>query len=378
MEGVNEAAPTGDPHGRHFDAPFIQEGYSGDKAAEHCALRAHLATLIHNPIPMGYYRTASAALPMANSQQTQAQSPAAESTPNVSESSDGTNGAPPPLTAKQLRRLFLRASLPFFGFGLCDNLIMITVGDAIDATFGVTLGFSTMVAAGFGQAVSDGAGISIQGAIENASDRMGLPSTEITPAQEAMASTRWWTQAFRTIGIVSGCLVGVLFALLFDGGNRPRLLDSLFRTLPEETRRDLMSKQTVRTFAEGDRILNYGEEAGGFFIIATGLVDIVGRDDAGDPMHIHVNKPGDCVGAVELTFGHKCVADVVVSSPSLRAVFISKDDFMAAVDPEKDPERFGRVKEDMRRFLGEDDEYVAYRIRYLSRSANTAAAAAAA
>jgi hypothetical protein len=37
------------------------------------------------------------------------------------------------------------------GFGFMDNLVMITAGEAIDSTFGVALGISTLTAAGFGQ-----------------------------------------------------------------------------------------------------------------------------------------------------------------------------------------------------------------------------------
>jgi hypothetical protein len=37
------------------------------------------------------------------------------------------------------------------GFGIMDNFVMITAGDAIDATFGEKFAISTMAAAGFGQ-----------------------------------------------------------------------------------------------------------------------------------------------------------------------------------------------------------------------------------
>jgi len=36
-----------------------------------------------------------------------------------------------------------------------DNFIMIMAGDAIEASIGITLGLSTMAAAGFGNAFSD-------------------------------------------------------------------------------------------------------------------------------------------------------------------------------------------------------------------------------
>ena len=37
------------------------------------------------------------------------------------------------------------------GFGFMDNVVMITMGDLIDSTLGVTFGLSTLTAAGFGQ-----------------------------------------------------------------------------------------------------------------------------------------------------------------------------------------------------------------------------------
>ena len=42
--------------------------------------------------------------------------------------------------------------IPFIGFGFLDNALMIIAGDYIDTTIGVTLGISTMAAAGFGMA----------------------------------------------------------------------------------------------------------------------------------------------------------------------------------------------------------------------------------
>ena len=75
----------------------------------------------------------------------------------------------------ELLKLFVRSAAPFFGSLVCDNLIMITVGDHIDREFGVVMGFSTIVAAGLGQAVSDGCGVTVQSVIERLEDRLGLP-----------------------------------------------------------------------------------------------------------------------------------------------------------------------------------------------------------
>ena len=47
--------------------------------------------------------------------------------------------------------LRISSCIAVIGFGFMDNLVMITAGEAIDQTFGVALGISTMTAAGFGQ-----------------------------------------------------------------------------------------------------------------------------------------------------------------------------------------------------------------------------------
>ena len=62
------------------------------------------------------------------------------------------------------------------GFGFMDNLVMITAGDAIDSTFGVALGISTMAAAGFGQCISDVAGITTGGIVDAYAVKFRYPS----------------------------------------------------------------------------------------------------------------------------------------------------------------------------------------------------------
>jgi hypothetical protein len=72
--------------------------------------------------------------------------------------------APP--TMKVLSLVALSTAIPAVGFGFVDNFLMIIAGDYIDVTIGVTLGISTMAAAGLGNMVSDWGGIGLQGFIE--------------------------------------------------------------------------------------------------------------------------------------------------------------------------------------------------------------------
>ena len=74
-------------------------------------------------------------------------------------------------------------SIPMIGFGFADNFIMIIAGDAIDASFGVTFGISTLAAAGLGNLVSDIAGISIGDGIEAVCARHGLVLPEVSQSK---------------------------------------------------------------------------------------------------------------------------------------------------------------------------------------------------
>lgn len=44
-----------------------------------------------------------------------------------------------PITTQQYIRMSLKIGLPFVAFGFVDNLIMITAGDQIEASVGITL-----------------------------------------------------------------------------------------------------------------------------------------------------------------------------------------------------------------------------------------------
>jgi hypothetical protein len=53
-------------------------------------------------------------------------------------------------TDRELRVVALHQAVPFVGFGMMDNSILILAGEAIDINLGVTLGISTMCAAAIG------------------------------------------------------------------------------------------------------------------------------------------------------------------------------------------------------------------------------------
>lgn len=119
------------------------------------------------------------------------------------------------------------------GFGFMDNLVMITAGEAIDQTFGVALGISTMMAAGFGQCFSDVAGNLSGGAVDAACSRLNLPHHNLTESQMDMKISRIWRTVGACVGVVSGCLLG-MSCLMFmdtdaaDRARRAKELESIF------------------------------------------------------------------------------------------------------------------------------------------------------
>jgi len=99
-----------------------------------------------------------------------------------------------------MKLLFLHQLLPFVGFGFLDNLIMIVAGDYIDTTIGVTLGISTMAAAGLGNALSDVAGVGSAWYVEKIAARIGIEYPKLSPPQLDMARTRWTMHTGRAFG----------------------------------------------------------------------------------------------------------------------------------------------------------------------------------
>ncbi|GIY23903.1 transmembrane protein 65 [Caerostris darwini] len=121
---------------------------------------------------------------------------------------------PDPPTKEQLQALVAHSAVPFIGFGFLDNLIMIVAGDYIDTTIGVTLGISTMAAAGLGNTLSDVAGIGSAFYVERFAARIGVKLPPLTPAQTALSRSRWCINLGRAFGVTIGCLLG-MFPLLF-------------------------------------------------------------------------------------------------------------------------------------------------------------------
>jgi hypothetical protein len=125
------------------------------------------------------------------------------------------------------------------GFGIMDNAVMVTAGEAIDSTFGVMFGLSTMAAAGFGQCFSDVAGVTCGGIVDNAVSKLNLPSHALSQAQLNMKVTRVYATLGGCVGVVTGCLIGMSCLLFMDTERADRLkkakeLSSIFESVTKE------------------------------------------------------------------------------------------------------------------------------------------------
>ena len=124
-----------------------------------------------------------------------------------------TNSVP---TRPQLNNVFIASAIPFIGFGFIDNAIMILAGDYIDMTIGISLGISTMAAAGLGNLVSDVCGVWAGSSVEKASRAMGFKLPQLSEWQMQHKSTKRYENFGSALGVSIGCLLGMFPLLLMD------------------------------------------------------------------------------------------------------------------------------------------------------------------
>ncbi|GMH54984.1 hypothetical protein TrLO_g10010 [Triparma laevis f. longispina] len=151
-----------------------------------------------------------------------------------------TDTKPPPEQPSKadLRQLFIHAMCPMIGFGIMDNFIMIQAGDAIDNTFGATLGIATLTAAAFGQVFSDVSGVLFGGVVERSVSRLGIHPPNITSAQRRMAVCKNVIIGGSVVGVTIGCLLGASCLLFMDLNKSDRIkkakeLETILQTVME-------------------------------------------------------------------------------------------------------------------------------------------------
>eukprot|EP00928_Gymnodinium_smaydae_P043701 TRINITY_DN29235_c0_g1_i1.p1 TRINITY_DN29235_c0_g1~~TRINITY_DN29235_c0_g1_i1.p1 ORF type:complete len:313 (-),score=61.15 TRINITY_DN29235_c0_g1_i1:242-1123(-) len=106
--------------------------------------------------------------------------------------------------------------VPFVGFGMVDNGLMVIFGDVIDGTVGVLFGCSMLASAALGNAISNVFGMLLHGTITKGADKLGLPDARLTLAQRKLPSVHAWSTAGSTLGVFLGCLLGMLPLLFMD------------------------------------------------------------------------------------------------------------------------------------------------------------------
>lgn len=125
----------------------------------------------------------------------------------------------PDLTKSQTKRLFIVNMMPFIGFGILDNMIMILAGEYIDQSLGALLSISTMAAAALGNIISDVAGVGLAHYVELLFAKLGFKTPSLSSEQLETSKARYVINASRAVGLIIGCLIGMFPLLFFDSNN---------------------------------------------------------------------------------------------------------------------------------------------------------------
>jgi len=141
----------------------------------------------------------------------------------VAEGRDWRRAARP--TNAQLATVGLASGIPFVGFGFVDNAIMLTAGSEIESSLGVALGITTLAAAGLGNLISDVLGLGLADTIEQQAGRLGVKEPRLGKEQLRMPVIRWVRAAGATVGVVVGCLLGMVPLLFLEGAGKGAAAD---------------------------------------------------------------------------------------------------------------------------------------------------------
>uniref|UniRef100_A0AC34PUP6 Transmembrane protein 65 n=1 Tax=Panagrolaimus sp. JU765 TaxID=591449 RepID=A0AC34PUP6_9BILA len=120
------------------------------------------------------------------------------------------------LNTTEVKRLFLVNMMPFIGFGILDNMIMILAGEYIDQSLGALLSISTMAAAALGNIISDVAGVGLAHYVEQFFTAIGIKHPPLSSEQLETAKARITINTARAVGLIIGCLIGMFPLLFFD------------------------------------------------------------------------------------------------------------------------------------------------------------------
>lgn len=171
---------------------------------------------------------------------------------------DSTSEEAPEPSRRDIRLFMLNQAIPFVGFGLMDNAILIIAGDAIDMTLGVSLGISTLCAAAIGNIISDLAGVGLGTIIEDFCAKMNIPQPNLTQAQRKLRSVRFAGQYGCALGLTIGCIIGMFPLLFIDTKKGERMkeeahLEGMFHDMVTEAKSLIGAEHTVLYTVVNDR-----------------------------------------------------------------------------------------------------------------------------
>uniref|UniRef100_A0A0K0ESN4 Transmembrane protein 65 n=1 Tax=Strongyloides stercoralis TaxID=6248 RepID=A0A0K0ESN4_STRER len=118
------------------------------------------------------------------------------------------------ISKNEAKKLFLFNAIPFVGFGILDNMIMIIAGEYIDQQIGTIFTISTMAAAALGNTISDVSGVGLAHYVEMIVGKFGINHPDLSADQLNSKKGRLISNIARAFGLVVGCTIG-MFPLLF-------------------------------------------------------------------------------------------------------------------------------------------------------------------
>lgn len=118
-------------------------------------------------------------------------------------------GDPSEPSQRQLSLFALNSAIPFVVFGFMDNFIMIIGGDVVDDLIGSSFHLSTLACAAVANTFADVLGISVGNTVESVTQRLGLPSANISTKQAKLPNVRRVGLVASAGGILVGCILGM-------------------------------------------------------------------------------------------------------------------------------------------------------------------------
>jgi hypothetical protein len=105
----------------------------------------------------------------------------------------------------------------------------------------------------------------------------------------------------------------------------------LFRTLTLENLHDISSKVSEISYGTGDVIFLTGDEGDALYIIKSGSVEVIGKDDEGQELHLAELSTGNYFGEMALLTGESRSASVKAASNAV-LLRLSKEDFQTLLN----------------------------------------------